>query len=76
MPLNFDGYLAATAVLANTGPFVATFGVLDAGGRAQAQLVFPPLPALVGLRLDHAWVAAETSGVAVLASNAVPLVWQ
>jgi hypothetical protein len=76
VPLNPDAYLAATAMLANGAAFVQTLGVLDSSGRASARLVFPALPAARGLRLDHAWIAADASGALRVASNAVPLVLQ
>lgn len=72
VPLNVDSYTALTVANANGSVFQGTFGVLDGVGRASAQIVLPPLPALHGLQVDH--VAVFADGLKFRsASSAVPL---
>ena len=75
VPLVFDAYTTATITLANGGPFVATFGTLDAAGRANAAFVLPAMssPALAGLRLDHAAVLLGAGPRIDFVTNPVPL---
>ncbi len=75
VPLNVDGYFMTTLSLPGVAPFIATLGLLDARGRAQAGFALPPgLVALAGLHLDHAYVVLDAATVTVRhASNAVPL---
>ena len=77
LPLVVDPYFMASLTGPNAPPFANTFGVLDAGGEATAQLVLPPgvLPiSAVGLVLHHAFVAIEPgTGIVDFASYAVPV---
>ena len=76
LPLNLDSYLLASLASANQPPFVQTLGVLDDLGRATASITLAPgSPAtLVGLELNHAYVAFDvTTLTPLLASSAVPL---
>lgn len=59
LPLNVDGYLVHTARFPNTPPLVGFAGVLDAGGRATAQMTMPGGLAPAGLVLHHASALAE-----------------
>lgn len=72
IPLNLDGY--TSLLLSPSPPFVARFaGLLDADGRAAAQLTLPPGLPLPPLTLDHAFVGLDQQGTIVNASNAVSL---
>ncbi len=74
LPLNPDGYLMQTLSNPNAPPLSSSFASLDAIGVATAAFAIPRLnlPALVGLRLDHAYVVI--SGFSFVAtSNAVPV---
>jgi len=77
IPLNADAWLLQLLLGANGGPFVSTFGILDAQGAASASLVVPAGAgaALAGLVLHHAaGVFDPATGELELVSNAVPLV--
>ncbi len=69
VPINPDGYTLATAGSPTLPSFV---GILDALGNGTSSLALPPLPALAGLTMHHAYVAFSGSA-ATLGSNAVPL---
>jgi len=72
IPLNFDGY--TSLLQSGTAPFVARFaGLLDEHGLAAAQLSLPPGLPLPPLIIDHAFVALDSQGTIVAASNAVSL---
>jgi len=75
LPLNPDGYFNAMLTQPNSGPFEATFGVLDTFGRGRASLMLPAgLTVLEGWHLDHAFFAFDRKTLNVSwASNAVPL---
>ncbi len=69
--LNPDPYTDITIAMANTATFPGFAGVLDAGGRATAALVVPPVSGMPPtLRLDHAYVVID-SGRFVLGSKPV-----
>lgn len=75
LPLNpFDSYFGATLAHPNRW-IVGSLGTLDYAGMADAKLVLPSglSKALVGVRLDHAFVVYDSSLRFWLASNAVPL---
>lgn len=76
LPLVVDAYLDLT--LTSGSPMLGSPGVLDAKGRAEAELRVPPNTAapLLGLSAHHAFLTLDTSGGAldvVLVSNPVPL---
>lgn len=76
VPLNPDAYFSLTLALANVAPFENTFGVLDASGRAEAEISIPAglLGATqAGLTLNHAAVVLDGLGAASFASNAASL---
>jgi hypothetical protein len=76
LPLGFDAYTTLTLTSANNGPFQGTFGLLDACGRATAQIVVPAGTdgTLAGLALDHAFLTLDLSSFTVgFASNAAGL---
>ncbi|QDU68021.1 aryl-sulfate sulfotransferase [Engelhardtia mirabilis] len=71
-----DPYFNLTLGQPNVAPFAQTLGVLDGQGRASASLTVPAgaVGALVGVTLDHAFVAIDPVGFAVsLASNSQSL---
>ena len=71
--LNPDAYLLLTASTPSGFLLQNAFGKLDAKGRAQVRFASRALPrSLAGLRLDHAFVVFDSSGLAY-ASNPVPL---
>ena len=75
LPLNFDLYFNLTL----KSPGLAIFGnfrsTLDGSGQAVATLSLPALMdmSLVGITLNHAYVAAAVFGTPDFASNAVPV---
>ena len=74
LPLNFDNILLLSLQKAGTGPFVNTFGFLDANGQAPFnQIVFPPLGVgFLGLTINAASVAVDPiTLVPSFVSNAV-----
>jgi choice-of-anchor B domain-containing protein len=75
LPLVPDAFTDFSLTSANSGPYTASLGLLDAEGRATAALALPPgtLPELAGLTLFHAFVTLDGQGVAGFASNPVPL---
>ena len=74
LPLNPDAHLVTTATNANQGMFGATLGLLDGSGRGAALLGPIQAPEMIGVTLDHAFVAIDTATLALtLTSNAVPL---
>jgi N-acetylmuramoyl-L-alanine amidase len=65
LPLNADGVFGLSLTPGN-GVFVGFFGTLDAQGDAQAGIVLPVLPVLVGLPLfTSGFVLPNLSGLAV-----------
>ncbi|MCC6782653.1 MAG: FG-GAP repeat protein [Planctomycetes bacterium] len=75
LPLNLDPYSVASIGGLNLPPFVQSFGVLDAGGRASAAFVVSPalFTGLAGLTLDHAFVLLPSGGGIDFASNPAPM---
>ena len=79
LPLNVDAYTLTSLLAPNAPPLSGSFGVLDAQGQGAAAFSLPPSPALtalVGLELNHAFLAVELlPGLLHVphASNAVPL---
>ncbi len=73
LPLNFDAYFSLTLTKPGLGAFGNFRGVLDGNGQAAARLTLPALmdPSLVGLTLNHAYVAASVFGIPEFASGAV-----
>lgn len=68
LPLNIDWLTLLVIDNLNTPVFSAFAGVLDANGRASAQLNVPSVPGAAGLVMHHAFV---TRGPYDFASNAV-----
>ncbi|MEM7309704.1 MAG: hypothetical protein AAF682_23715 [Planctomycetota bacterium] len=74
LPLNPDAYFNLTLNKPNQPPLTNTFGLLDASGVASASFDLPPgIPGLVGLNLNHAFLALDASFTPIFISNAVPL---
>jgi hypothetical protein len=74
VPLNIDAYTDFTLANANILPFVATFGVLNADGRALAQIVIPPaVGGLAGIVVHHAYGVLDAFNNLVYASEAARL---
>ena len=75
LPLNFDIFFNLTLTKPNLAAFGNYRGMLDAAGQAQATFTLPALmdPSLVGVTINHAYLAGSTFGVPEFASNAVPL---
>ena len=76
VPLAIDAYFFQILLGAGQPPFVGTFGILDAAGRANASLVVGAgsQPQLAGLTLVHAAVAAEpVYGTAQVSTEPVSL---
>ncbi|MFT7663467.1 MAG: hypothetical protein ACI87A_001692, partial [Planctomycetota bacterium] len=73
LPLNFDVYLNLILKKPGLSPFGNFIGQLDANGVALASFSLPPGsdPALAGVVLHHAYLAASSLGSAEYASNAV-----
>ncbi|MBK9387875.1 MAG: hypothetical protein IPN34_23915 [Planctomycetes bacterium] len=57
LPLNPDGFLGLTIELANQHPFSASFGTLDAQGRARAAVSIPPGLPGAGVHFDWSYLA-------------------
>jgi hypothetical protein len=76
LPLVADEYLGLSLALASSGPFVGTFGPLDAAGRLSAAIQVPAgTPQLAGLLLHHAGLILDPASplLVVGTSNPVPL---
>ena len=75
LPLNFDSYLQHTLTYPNMH-IVASAGVLDSTGAADASMTLPPglSPALPGTVLYHAFLVLTAAGIQS-GSIAVPLVF-
>lgn len=75
VPLNVDAYFLRTLTQPVSPTMVGGLGVLDAQGRATAQVIVPGgFPAGVGLTAHHAFVVlSPTVFPLALASNPVPL---
>ncbi len=78
LPLNPDTYTLFTMSAPNAPPLSGSLGTLDATGSASAAFTVPPgtSPALVGLRLDHAFAVLDpaASPFVRLVSNPMILV--
>lgn len=59
IPLNADWYLETIVGQYNSSTFVNTVGVFAGDQTAAAQLNVPPVPALLGTQLSHAWIAVN-----------------
>ena len=75
LPLNFDVYTNLTLTSPGLSAFGNFRGTLDSAGQAIATFSLPALmdPSLVGLTINHAYLAAAVMGVPDFASNAVPV---
>jgi hypothetical protein len=73
VPLNADWYTQYTLDLANVGPFVNTVGLLDADGRATAQIVLPSLIGFDGAVVHHAFAVLDNAGQISFASEPASL---
>ncbi len=76
LPLAFEPlYFLHTLLNPNTAPLFGSIGVFPPAGTAQAVVAFGvgAQAALIGLRLDHAFLAFDSAGFPALASNPVPL---
>ncbi|MEO0853593.1 MAG: hypothetical protein AAFY15_08835, partial [Cyanobacteria bacterium J06648_11] len=75
LPLTLDAYTNVSINLANSVPFVNTFGVLDATGKGFAGISVPPQIAvpLTGTVLRHACITIDSTGVVTFTSNAATL---
>jgi hypothetical protein len=72
LPLRVDFLTSAMAGQFNTGPFVQTYGQLDAQGIASSQFVVMPAeipPGIVGARMDFATVMFDAAFLATRVSN-------
>ena len=63
-----DPYFDLSVARLNQVPFLNSFGILDAEGRAKIDIVLPAtfLPGLAGLVLHHASLAADVTGTGVV----------
>ncbi|MFT6713694.1 MAG: subtilisin family serine protease [Planctomycetota bacterium] len=63
-----DPYFDLSVARLNQAPFLNSFGILDAEGRAKIDIVLPAtfLPGLAGLVLNHASLAADVTGAGVV----------
>ena len=74
VPLNADWYTDYTLANINVGPFVDTFGLLDADGRGTAQIVIPPaLTGFAGAVVHHAYAVLDLGGNMAFASESAAL---
>ena len=75
IPLNSDAWTTVTLASPNLPPLVNTFNVLDGAGQGTAALTFPsPIPSLLGVQANHAYVVVDVGTAQVLfASNAIPV---
>ncbi|MFT5284580.1 MAG: hypothetical protein ACI8TQ_000737 [Planctomycetota bacterium] len=75
LPLNFDVYFNITLTTPTLGAFNSFFSALDGSGNATASLTLPAGldPALAGVTMNHAYLAAEILGVPNFASESVAL---
>jgi hypothetical protein len=73
LPLNFDVYMNLILNSPGLGAFGAFQGTLDGTGHAVATFTLPPImdPSLVGVTINHAYLAGSLIGVPEFASNAV-----
>jgi hypothetical protein len=70
VPLNIDTYTQFTLDNANMGPYVNTYGILDAQGRAVANVVIPPgLTGFAGVVVHHAYGVLDLGNQLVFASE-------
>ncbi|MFT7665417.1 MAG: hypothetical protein ACI87A_003655, partial [Planctomycetota bacterium] len=75
LPLNFDVYTNLTLKSPGLGIFGNFRGTLDGAGHAVATFSLPAVmdPSLVGVTINHAYLAGAVLGVPEFASNAVPV---
>ena len=75
LPLNFDAYMSLTIFQSGLSAFGNFIGILDGAGHAVATFTLPALmdPSLVGVTINHAYLANAVFGGAEFASNAVPV---
>jgi hypothetical protein len=75
LPLNFDVYTNLTLTKPGLGIFGNFRSTLDGAGHAVATFSLPALmdPSLVGVTINHAYLAAAVLGDVDFASNAVPV---
>ncbi len=71
IPLNIDAYTVVTAGLPANGLLQPPVGLLDPQGDACVLVLVPPIPALAGRTLHHAYTVLNAAGL-VHASRAVP----
>jgi hypothetical protein len=69
VPLNIDAYTQFTLANINVLPYVNTAGTLNSVGRAQAQIVIPPLPGFAGVVVYHAYGVLDAFNQLVFASE-------
>jgi hypothetical protein len=71
IPLNFDAYTNMT-VTGGGGVLIGGFGALNVLGQAVANFLLPPVPALAGVRVNHAAVVIDPGGALLVVTNAAP----
>ena len=69
IPLVQDNWFQLGLSAPNSGPFQSTFGVLERGAIAEAEIVLPPglNPNLSGLTLHHLFLRIDTDGAIAVA---------
>jgi hypothetical protein len=74
VPLNVDWYTDMTLQNANLLPFLNTFNVLNADGRATAGIAIPPaVPGITGVVVHHAYGVLDAFNNLVFVSEAARL---
>jgi hypothetical protein len=75
LPLNFDVYFNLTLTKPGLAAFGNFRGMLDGAGQSLATFTFPALidPDLVGVTINHTFLAGSMFRIAEFASNAVPV---
>ncbi len=76
IPLTWDPYTSFTVVHPNTPPLLGNQGTLSVAGKGLAAFTAPAgylPPAMVGLKLYHAFALLHPSGTVDYASNPIPL---
>lgn len=74
LPLNADPYTTLVMGLTNTGVYTKFRGVLDSKGVATASFNVPAAQAIpIGVKLHHAFLVYDNSGVVLMASNAIQI---
>jgi hypothetical protein len=70
VPLNLDAYTTFTLANVNVGPFVNTFGILDANGRGTAGIQLPGgLVGVAGLVVHHTFGVVDGSNNLLFVSD-------